>query len=107
MRHDFAHFCRNPAECRTLAAHPGVCRSALGTLHLTYRWAKRIAIAIVGGTVVLIGVAMIVLPGPAVIVIPMGLGILALEFAWAKRWLDAIKERGTSFAKIIFRGRPR
>jgi hypothetical protein len=41
----------------------------------------------VGGTVVLLGVAMIVLPGPAFIVIPLGLAILATEFLWARRWL--------------------
>lgn len=76
-----------------------------GKLHVTYRWAKRVAIAVVGGTVVLVGVAMIVLPGPAILVIPMGLGILGLEFAWAKRWLDAIKSRGTLFANALFRKR--
>ena len=45
--------------------------------------AKRLIIAIVGFTVLLIGLAMIVLPGPAFIVIPVGLGILAIEFAWS------------------------
>ena len=48
---------------------------------LTYKWARRIAISLIGGTVILIGVAMIVLPGPALVVIPLGLGILGLEFA--------------------------
>jgi Putative transmembrane protein (PGPGW) len=48
---------------------------------------KRIAIAVAGGTVVAIGIAMIVLPGPAIIVIPAGLAILAIEFAWARRWM--------------------
>jgi len=62
----------------------------------TYRLAKRIAIAIVGGTVLLVGVAMIVLPGPAIVVIPVGLGILGLEFAWARQWLRKIKEGGNS-----------
>jgi tellurite resistance protein TerC len=42
---------------------------------------------LIGGTVVLLGIALLVLPGPAFIVIPAGLGILALEFAWARRWL--------------------
>lgn len=60
-------------------------------LLLTYKWARRIAVAIVGGTVVLIGVCMIVLPGPAVVVIPAGLAILAIEFAWAKHWLDKVR----------------
>jgi hypothetical protein len=37
---------------------------------------------------------MIVLPGPAFIVIPAGLGILGLEFAWARVWLKKIKTTG-------------
>lgn len=51
------------------------------------RQAKRVVVLIVGGTVVLLGVALIFLPGPAFIVIPAGLGILAVEFEWARRWL--------------------
>lgn len=62
---------------------------------LALRWIKRIVIAVVGFTVLCIGVAMIVLPGPAFIVIPAGLGILALEFAWAKRWLTTVKAHGS------------
>jgi tellurite resistance protein TerC len=46
---------------------------------------RKLIVGVIGGTVVLIGVAMIVLPGPAFIVIPVGLGILATEFAWARR----------------------
>ena len=53
---------------------------------------KRVFIAIVGGTVVLIGLAMVVLPGPAFIVIPAGVAILATEFIWARRWLERAKE---------------
>ncbi|MFL6548385.1 MAG: PGPGW domain-containing protein [Povalibacter sp.] len=63
-------------------------------LRLTYRWARRVAIAVLGGTVVLIGICMIVLPGPAVLVIPAGLAILGLEFAWAKQWLEKVRESG-------------
>jgi len=48
---------------------------------------KRMVVAVIGGTVTLIGVALIVLPGPAVIVIPVGLSILATEFLWARRVL--------------------
>jgi hypothetical protein len=51
------------------------------------RTIKRLSVALIGGTVLLVGLALIVLPGPAFIVIPAGLTILALEFAWAKRWL--------------------
>jgi len=48
---------------------------------------KRITVLVVGSTVLAIGVALLVLPGPAFIVIPVGLAILAAEFAWARRWL--------------------
>ncbi len=58
---------------------------------ITYKWARRIAVTVIGGTVCLIGIAMIVLPGPALVVIPLGLGILGLEFAWARRWLGRVK----------------
>ena len=49
---------------------------------------KRIVVMVLGGTVLAIGIALIVLPGPAFIVIPAGLAILAIEFAWARRWLN-------------------
>lgn len=52
---------------------------------------KRIAVTVIGGTVLAVGVAMIVLPGPAIFVIPAGLGILAIEFAWAKRLLRSVR----------------
>ncbi len=48
----------------------------------------RIGFAIAGATVTLAGVAMLVTPGPAFIVIPIGLAMLALEFAWAEQLLD-------------------
>ena len=57
-----------------------------------YRFARRIAIAVIGGTVVLAGVIMLVTPGPGLVVIPLGLAILALEFAWARHWLNRLKE---------------
>ncbi len=52
---------------------------------------KRVVVAILGGTVLVIGFAFIVLPGPALIVIPLGLAILAIEFAWARRWLRSAR----------------
>ncbi len=52
---------------------------------------KRVVIAVVGGTVLAIGIALMVLPGPAFLVIPAGLAILAIEFAWARRWLRSAR----------------
>ncbi|MSR29627.1 MAG: tellurium resistance protein TerC [Phycisphaerales bacterium] len=68
---------------------------------------RKAFIFVVGGTVLLIGVALLVLPGPAFIVIPAGLAILAIEFAWARRWLDKLKgwvETAAARAKAKLRG---
>jgi uncharacterized protein (TIGR02611 family) len=59
----------------------------------TLKQAKRLIVSVVGFTVLLIGIAMIVLPGPAFIVIPLGLAILASEFVWARRLLNKIKSK--------------
>lgn len=61
-------------------------------VHMTYKLARRIVITVLGVTVLLIGLALIVLPGPAFLVIPAGLAILSLEFAWARHWLHKLKE---------------
>ncbi|MBI3849968.1 MAG: PGPGW domain-containing protein [Verrucomicrobia bacterium] len=52
---------------------------------------KRMARTVIGVTVLLIGIALLVLPGPAVLVIPIGLAILAAEFAWAERLLQKLR----------------
>lgn len=62
-------------------------------LNVTYRIARRIVIAVIGGTVLLAGIVMLVTPGPGLIVIPAGLAILGLEFAWARHWLSKVRER--------------
>lgn len=46
----------------------------------------------VGATVLLIGVIMLVTPGPALVVIPVGLAILSIEFTWARAWLRRLRE---------------
>jgi tellurite resistance protein TerC len=76
------------------------------TLYMSYKVAKRIAIASIGVTVLLIGIALLVLPGPAFIVIPTGLAILGLEFAWARRWLDKMKT-STDYAFSSFKREPK
>jgi tellurite resistance protein TerC len=68
-----------------------------------FKQARRIVIGIIGCTVLLIGIALLVLPGPAFIVIPAGLAILAIEFAWARRWLEHIKQTATRTGDRFFR----
>lgn len=61
------------------------------TIHLTYKAARRIVVAVLGVSVLAIGIVMIVAPGPALIVIPIGLAILSAEFAWARLWLRKVR----------------
>jgi uncharacterized protein (TIGR02611 family) len=55
--------------------------------------ATKTAVAVVGGLVTVIGVVMIVTPGPAFVLIPLGLAILATEFDFARRWLEKAREQ--------------
>jgi uncharacterized protein (TIGR02611 family) len=50
--------------------------------------AYRLAVGIVGGLIVVLGLALVPLPGPGWLIVFLGLGILATEFAWAERLLD-------------------
>ena len=52
---------------------------------------RRVIVSVVGATILLIGIALLVLPGPAFVVIPIGLAILATEYAWARRWLRKVR----------------
>jgi len=63
------------------------------SLKLTLNSVKKLIVAVIGFTILIIGIFMIVLPGPAFIVIPLGLAILATEFVWAKKWLDKVKQK--------------
>jgi tellurite resistance protein TerC len=53
----------------------------------------KLIVIVVGFTILVVGIAMILLPGPAVVVIPVGLAILASEFLWARNLLTTVKER--------------
>ncbi len=54
---------------------------------LGFRQVRRVVVFVVGMTLLLIGVIMLVTPGPAFIVIPASLALLGLEFRWARRLL--------------------
>jgi uncharacterized protein (TIGR02611 family) len=80
----------NPVECEVAArgADPPV-----GYGPALLKKARRAVVFVLGVSVLAVGIVMIVAPGPAVIVIPLGLGILATEFLWARRVLDSLKQR--------------
>jgi|GEM_PF-409674 uncharacterized protein (TIGR02611 family) len=91
-----------------LAAAPvpaGWARLGLRGPAIVLRWftrnAKRLAVLVLGGAVMLAGLAMLVLPGPGVLIVIVGLAILATEFAWAERALDATAGRaGRAVASV-------
>src|SRR5207249_6909025 len=69
-------------------------QSRFGTIKAIWR----VIAFVIGGSILLIGIALIVLPGPAFVVIPVGLTILATEFAWARHWLKKpVASRAASF----------
>ena len=63
------------------------------------RQVKRLIIAVIGFTVLAIGLAMVVLPGPALLIIPVALGILATEFVWAKNLINKVKSKFSNIKK--------
>ena len=71
---------------------------------MPYHWARRLVVAVIGSTVVLVGIALMVLPRPAFIAIPIRLGILGLEFAGARRLLKHARDTAGNFVKGV-RGR--
>lgn len=73
------------------------------TINMALRQARRAIVTVVGFTVLSIGIAMIVLPGPAIVMIPLGLAILAGEFVWAKKLLERVRS-GVKGARDSIKG---
>jgi Putative transmembrane protein (PGPGW) len=68
----------------------------------TLRQARRAIVAVIGFTVVALGVVMLVTPGPGWLVIFGGLSVLALEFVWARHLLKRLKTKGREVRDAIF-----
>lgn len=67
---------------------------------------RRILVGTTGGIVLLAGLALLVLPGPAFVVIPLGLAILASEFPWARKWVEKLRAGGSRiFDKVRGKGK--
>lgn len=69
--------------------------------HRTRPRAVRVLIVGAGILVVLAGLALTVLPGPAFIVIPIGLALLSLEFVWAERLLDKALDQAAKADRAV------
>lgn len=112
FRGQILHFCS--PECRDVYTRPQATEGQEKTiatffgriLLTTLQQARRLVVIVVGFTVLLMGVAMLVLPGPAVVVIPIGLAILATEFVWAGRLLHRVKQTAGRIGSV-FSGKAR
>ena len=69
------------------------------------RNAKRIGVAIAGGVLIVIGLALLVLPGPGWLFIFLGLGVLATEFVWAERMLNKARQKAQEAKDAVTRRR--
>lgn len=72
---------------------------------LTWNHARQLVILVVGVTLLILGMALLVLPGPGMVVIPLGLAVLGTEFIWARRLLHRVKEGALRLAESA-RGAP-
>ena len=69
----------------------------------TVEQVRRVFLIIAGFTLLLVGGIMLVTPGPGLLVIFLGLGLLAAEFVWARRLMDRLKREGGRFKDAVLR----
>jgi len=72
----------------------------------TIRQAKRFIKILVGFTLLLLGVVMLVTPGPGWLAIGLGLALLAAEFVWARRLLNRLKAEGQRLRQVVLPSSP-
>ena len=65
-------------------------------LQVIVRAVRRGGVFLIGMTLLIAGAAMLVLPGPGIAVMLLGLVVLSAEFKWAQRILAWARERGRS-----------
>ena len=91
-----------PELSRRWHDHPTIVPFKIVTRFIA-RNSKRVGVTIAGFIVVLAGAAMLILPGPGILVIIAGLAILATEYVWAQRLLRIAKEKANQAKDIILR----
>ncbi len=91
------------SEPRPQDRQPNPANSVDWFVRATVRQIRRLAILVCGLTVALIGVIMFVTPGPGLVVLPLGLAILAIEFVWARRLLTQVRERAVKLRDDYWR----
>jgi len=73
------------------------------TVRFMMRNGKRLAVTVAGLVLLAAGLAMMVLPGPGILVIIAGLAVLATEYVWAQRMLNFAKEKAEQAKNKVLR----
>src|ERR1700712_384676 len=68
---------------------------------------KKAVVAVLGFALLLLGVALLVLPGPGFLLIAGALAVLATQFAWAKKPLDYAKDKAETGMQEVARSKLR
>jgi uncharacterized protein (TIGR02611 family) len=68
----------------------------------TIQQARRYLKIVAGFSLLVLGIAMVVTPGPGSVTILLALGVLAAEFVWARRLLDRLKDQGVRLRGSLF-----
>ena len=68
----------------------------------TLKQAKRLVKIVIGITILLLGVAMLVLPGPGMVTIVLGLAILGMEFVWARKLYKRFEDSANNIKNSVF-----
>ena len=69
----------------------------------TVEQVRRVFLIIAGFTLLLASGVMLVTPGPGMLVIFLGLGLLAAEFVWARRLMERVKHEGGRLRDAVLR----
>jgi uncharacterized protein (TIGR02611 family) len=91
-----------PVAARRWHDHPAFV-PLKAVMHFIQRSGKRVAVTIAGFAVLLAGIALLVLPGPGWLLIFVGLTILATEYVWARRLLNAAKRKAEQAKAAVLR----
>jgi len=70
---------------------------------VTLRQGRRVVIFVIGSTLLALGVLMLVTPGPGLPAMLLGLGLLGLEFAWARRWMKTTRRKALEIENVVRR----
>jgi uncharacterized protein (TIGR02611 family) len=87
---------RSSAVTRNAPSTPGA-----GMAIPLLRWARKGGVTVVGISMLAGGVVMLVLPGPGLAVILLGLAVLATEYDWAARLFAGLRQRTSRMASPL------